>query len=130
MRNKRKLKKLAAKYAIHAVRGEKADTDRVTKMMGDLKSLPRSQAIYIISKFLKGVRKRKGATTLIIESAVALSKNQIQKIIKKLKKEFTITDVKTIIEPSLLGGFRVTIGDTVLDFSLKGKLSQLREALV
>lgn len=129
MKNRRKFKKLAAKYAEYSVRGERSDSDRVLKIMGDLKSMPRSQAIYLISKFLKGVRKRKGATTLIIESAIDLSKTQIEKIVQKLKKEFIITDVKTIVDPSLLGGFRVTIGDTVLDYTFKGKLYQMREAL-
>lgn len=130
MKNKRKLKKMAARYVEYSYPQGKADAGRITKIMGDLRNLPRSQAIYIISKFLKGVRKRKGATTLVIESAVALEKKQIEKIVQKLKKEFTITDIKTIVDPSLLGGFRVTIGDTVLDYSLKAKLSQLREALV
>ena len=130
MKNKRKLKKLAARYVEYSYPQGKTDDSRITKIMGDLKSLPRSQAIYIISKFLKGVRRRKGLTTLIIESASALPKNQIEKIVGKLKKEFVITDVKNVVNPFILGGFKVTIGDSVLDYSLGGKISQMREAFV
>ena len=99
------------------------------KIMGELKSLPRSQAIYIISKFLKGVRKRKDQTTLLIESAVSLTEAQLEHIFKSFRKEFVVTEIKNIVNPSLLGGFRVRIGDIVQDYSLEGKILKLREAI-
>lgn len=129
MKNKRKLKKLAAKYVEYSYLDGKTDERKVVKIMEELKSLPRSQAIYIISKFLKGVRKRTSQNTLLIESAVPLPKTQVEKIVKGLKKEFIITKIKNILNPDLLGGFRLTIGDKVYDHSFKGKISQLGEAL-
>lgn len=130
MKKKSHFKKLAAKYVNYTHQKGKANEAEILKILGDLKTLPRSQAIYIISKFLKGARKRKGETTLLIESAIPLSKNEQQNIVKKLQKEHVITEVKQVIKPDILGGFKVTIGDTVLDYSLAGKISQLKGAVI
>lgn len=129
MKNKRKLKKLAAKYVNYSYKDGSGDEKKIAQILGGLKSMPRSQAIYIISKFLKGVRKRKGETTLIVESALPLTKTQLATITKKLKKEFVITEAKNIVNPALLGGFKVRIGDASLDYSLLGKISRLQEVV-
>ncbi|OGE28753.1 hypothetical protein A2867_04710 [Candidatus Daviesbacteria bacterium RIFCSPHIGHO2_01_FULL_40_11] len=129
MKKKSKLKKLAAKYVNYSFKDGKGDENKIMKIMGELKSLPRSQAIYIISKFLKGVRKRKDQTTLLIESAVSLTEAQLEHIFKSFRKEFVVTEIKNIVNPSLLGGFRVRIGDIVQDYSLEGKILKLREAI-
>lgn len=128
MKNKRKLKRLAAKYVGLTYQNGRPDVEKITEILQGLKSLPRSQAIYIISKFLKGLKKRKNQNTLLIESAIPLSKLQIEKIVKNVRKEFVITEVKNIVNPGLLGGFKITIGDVVLDYTFTGKLSQLRQA--
>ena len=129
MKKKSKLKKLAAKYVNYSFKDGKGDENKIMKIMGELKSLPRSQAIYIISKFLKGVRKRKDQTTLLIESAVSLTEAQLEHIFKSFRKEFVVTEIKNIVNQSLLGGFRVRIGDIVQDYSLEGKILKLREAI-
>jgi len=130
MKKKSKLKKLAAKYVNYSFKDGKGDENKIMKIMAELKSLPRSQAIYIISKFLKGVRKREGQTTLLIESAVPLTEAQLEGIFKSLRKEFVVTEVRNIVNPSLLGGFKVRIGDMAQDYSIRGKISQLREAVI
>lgn len=129
MRKKSKLKKLAARYVKYSYKEGKADKNKIQKIMEELKSLPRSQAIYIISKFLKGVRKRQGENTLLVESAVPLSEKQLDLIFKTLKGEFAISEVKNIVNLTLLGGFKVRIGDMVADYSIQGKISRLREAV-
>lgn len=129
MKKKSKLKKLAAKYVSLSYQSGKGDEEKIKKIMEGLKSLPRSQAIYIISKFLKGVRKREGQNTLLIESAVPLTKRQIDHILKNFRKEFVILEVKNVVNPSVLGGFRVRVGDMISDYSIQGKISQLKERL-
>lgn len=129
MKKKSRLKKLAAKYVNHSYQNGRGDEEKIKKIMMGLKSLPRSQAIYIISKFLKGVRKREGQNTLLIESAVPLTKTQLDQIQRNFKKEFIITDVKNVVNPALLGGFKIRVGDIVSDYSIQGKISELREAV-
>lgn len=129
MKKKSKLKKLAAKYVNYSYKSGRGDVEKIRKIMEGLKSLPRSQAIYIISKFLKGVRKREGQNTLLVESAVPLTKTQLDHIAKNFRKEFVITEVRNVVNPALLGGFRVRIADTVSDYSILGKVLKLKEAV-
>lgn len=129
MKKKSKLKKLAAKYVKFSYKSGKGDVEKIRKIMEGLKSLPRSQAIYIISKFLKGVRKREGQNTLLVESAVPLTKSQLDSIAKNFRREFVITEVKNVVNPSILAGFRVRIADTISDYSIQDKIFRLKEAV-
>lgn len=129
MKEKRKLKKWAAKSVNLSFQKGKLNTLTAEEVIRILKTLPRPQAIYAISKFLKGLRRRSVETSATIESVVPLSKKQLGNIIKKLEGEFVITEVQNKLNPDLLGGFRVKIGDTILDYSLKDKVSQIGKVM-
>lgn len=126
---KRKLKKIAAKSVRLTFQKGKANKMTAEEIVKVLKTLPRAQAIYAISKFLKGLRRRGGETTAIIESAVPLSKKQLGNIIKKLSQEYVVTEVQNKVNPEILGGMRIKIGDTVLDYSIQEKISQIERVI-
>lgn len=128
MTGKRKLKKIAAKSVKATFKSGKVNKITAEEVIKILKTLPRAQAIYAISKFLKGLKRRGGETIATIESAVPLSKKQLSSIIKKLSQEFVITEVQNKVNPELLGGVKVKIGDTILDYSIQGKVSQIGKA--
>lgn len=129
MRGKRKLKKIAAKSVRLTFQKGKVNKMTAEEIVKVLKTLPRVQAIYAISKFLKGLRRRGGETTATVESAVPLSKRQLGNIIKKLSGEFVITEVQNRVNPDILGGVKIKIGDTVLDYSIKDKISQIERVI-
>lgn len=64
-------------------------------------------------------------------SAVPMTKSQLTALEKALEvrtgKDIELT---TEIDPTLMGGILVRIGDTVLDGTVKGKLDRLREQLL
>lgn len=125
MTGKRKLKKIAAKSVKLTFKTGKVNKITAEEVIRILKTLPRAQAIYAISKFLKGLRRRSGETTAIIESAVPLSRKQLERIIKKLSEEYVITEVQTRVNPDILGGVKIKIGDTILDYSIQEKVAQI-----
>lgn len=129
MKNK-ELKKLVERCCKFCCPDGKVDEQKVVGVIKNLKSLPRSQALFAISEFLKALKKQKGQTTLLVESSIPLSKAQLDKIVRKLKKEFVISEVKNVIGEDLLGGFRVRVGDTTADYSMQGKISQLKDAII
>lgn len=130
MKKIKELKKLVEKCCKFCCPDGKVDEKKVVSVIKNLKALPRSQAIFAISEFVKALKKQKGETTLLVESSIPLQKKQLDTIVRKLKGDFLISEVKNIINPALLGGFRVKIGDTVSDYSLQGKIMQLKEAIV
>lgn len=72
-----------------------------------------------------------GVVQATIESAQALSEAEVgeltQAMATRLGKRVEAT---TRIEPALIGGARIAVGDTVIDGSVRGKLAQLRQSLL
>lgn len=126
MKKNKELKKLAEQCCKYCCPDGRVDEKKVIGVIKNLKSLPRSQAIFAITEFLKALKKQKGTTTLIVESSIPLSQVQLGSIVKKFKRDLIISEVKNIVNPNILAGFRVKIGDTVSDYSLQNKISQLK----
>lgn len=129
MKEKKKLKKIAAKTVKLTFQKGKVNALTAEEVIKVLKGLPRAQAIYAISKFLKGLRRRGGETTAVVESAVPLSKRELGNIIKDLSKDYVVTEVRNEVNPDLLGGIKVKIGDTILDYSVAGRIWQIGRAI-
>ncbi len=65
-----------------------------------------------------------------VRSAVALTTEERQQLEQNLARRFGGTlEVEYEIDPELIGGVTVRVGDEVIDGSLAGKLSALREHL-
>jgi len=72
-----------------------------------------------------------GAADAEITSAFDMSEAQVAELIKTLEKKFSRKLKPAVtVDPSLIGGVRVVVGDEVLDTSVNAKLQQLRSALV
>jgi F-type H+-transporting ATPase subunit delta len=65
-----------------------------------------------------------------VRSAVELDDDEYARLVEALERTAGHpVKVRVQIEPSLLGGMAVEIGDTVIDGSVRHRLDQLREAL-
>lgn len=84
----------------------------------------------IYNEYVQIADKRKKVINLTIRTFATLDDSQLNKIIKKYMKEYAAADVKTTIrvEPELLGGIVVQIGDKVIDASIKGRLKGLSDS--
>ncbi|MFC4929332.1 F0F1 ATP synthase subunit delta [Massilia sp. GCM10023247] len=72
-----------------------------------------------------------GAADAEIASAFAMSDGQVSQLVGTLEKKFGRKLNPTItVDPSLIGGVRVLVGDEVLDTSVRAKLQQMHAALV
>lgn len=91
-----------------------------------LKKLPFGQAIAALTLYQKGLKREILKTTLEIISSTALSPSQKKQIMKISKKTFNINKVLTKIDPLLLGGLRIKVGDMVFDDSVQNKIGQLK----
>ena len=65
-----------------------------------------------------------------VRSAVALDESQQQRIAEALARATgKRIEVKVVVDPSVLGGLVATIGDTVIDGSVRHRLEQLKETI-
>jgi F-type H+-transporting ATPase subunit delta len=72
-----------------------------------------------------------GAADAQITSAFELSDAQVAELVKTLEKKFSRKlNPAVSVDPLLIGGVRVVVGDEVLDTSVRAKLQQMHAALV
>jgi len=64
----------------------------------------------------------------IIESTYELSEDELSRIVELIKKQTELSNVivNTKINQDLIGGFRVKVGTTVMDGSVRNDLVQLQ----
>jgi F-type H+-transporting ATPase subunit delta len=65
-----------------------------------------------------------------VRSAVELDDATVQRLAAALEKQIgAAVEVRTIIDPSIMGGIVTRVGDTVIDGSVRSRLDSLRQAL-
>ena len=71
-----------------------------------------------------------GAADAQITSAFDISAEQVRDLVASLEKKFGRKLNPTVtVDPSLIGGVRVVVGDEVLDTSVRARLQQMNVAL-
>lgn len=87
---------------------------------------------HIYMEYCRIADKRKNVLNLTIITPFPLDASQLQKINDKYKKEYNASDVNSevSINPSLIGGIQVKIGDRLYDDTLAGRLKSLKDILV
>lgn len=65
-----------------------------------------------------------------VRSAVALDESQMKRLADALGRATgKQVEVKVIIDPSVMGGLVATVGDTVIDGTIRHRLNQLEESI-
>lgn len=103
---------------------------KAMSFVSTLKKLPHSQAILSLMEYSKGIQREINKTTLTVESPIKLSSSLQKTIAKSLSSDHQISKTLFVLNPSLLGGVKIKIGDTLIDDSLKERSNQLKERIV
>jgi F-type H+-transporting ATPase subunit delta len=73
---------------------------------------------------------RSGSSDALVQSAFPIGAAELAELGKTLEKRFDRKLQLTVeLDPSLIGGIRVVVGDEVLDTSVKARLEQMKVAL-
>ena len=71
-----------------------------------------------------------GVKEAVVHSAFPIDDTQVAALLKELEARFaTRLTARVEVDPSLIGGVRVAVGDQVLDASVRGKLDAMAVAL-
>lgn len=85
----------------------------------------------IASQFRNLKNARDGSSDAIVYSAFALDDKALADLASTLEKRFgKKLHLQVELEPALIGGIRVVVGDEVLDTSVKARLEQMKVALI
>ncbi len=92
---------------------------------GRLAALPE-----IAAQFHALVNSRSGVSDATVFSAFPIDATQLPQVVASLEKRFgRKLNASVVVDPSLIGGVRVVVGDEVLDTSVKARLEQMKVAL-
>ncbi len=85
----------------------------------------------IVEQFLVLKNAHEGVADANITSAFALSSSQLSELLVTLEKKFARKlNPSVTVDSSLIGGVRVSVGDEVLDTSVRARLQQMHATLV
>jgi F-type H+-transporting ATPase subunit delta len=92
---------------------------------GRLNALPEMAAQF---RALKNAQS--GSSDAVVHSAFPIDGAALADLATTLEKQFKRKlNLSVVLEPELIGGIRVVVGDEVLDTSVKARLEQMRVAL-
>ncbi len=84
----------------------------------------------IVDAFVGMAAARRAHAVAEVRSAVPLSAEQQQRLAEALGRATgKQVEVKVVVDPRVLGGLVATVGDTVIDGTVRHRLEQLREQL-
>lgn len=92
---------------------------------GRLAALPE-----IAAQYRSLVNAQSGVSDATVYSAYPIDGTQLSDVVSALEKRFARKlNASVVVEPELIGGIRVVVGDEVLDTSVKARLEQMKVAL-
>lgn len=97
-----------------------------------LASNERLSVLAEICEHFEGLRNaHEGILDARVSSAYPLSDAQVAEVVATLEAKYARkVKVSVAVDPDLIGGISIRIGDEVLDTSVRGKLAQLADALM
>lgn len=99
---------------------------RVVIEAGRLSALPE-----VAAQFRRMHNAKSGSSDAQLYSAFPIDDPGLEEVAAVLEKRFARRlNVTVIVEPELIGGIRVVVGDEVLDTSVKARLEQMKVALL
>jgi F-type H+-transporting ATPase subunit delta len=84
----------------------------------------------VVDEYERRVRRWQGLQAAEAVSAVPLTPDQLERLHARLERVTGLTlELETRVDPELIGGLYVRIGDHVIDYSVQGLLASLQERL-
>lgn len=129
MKIKKQIKIIVEKCVDDSFKDGRLIEGKALKYIKLFKSRSSAEAIGLLSEFLKELKYRIDSTTMTVESPIPLFKSDMDKIKRKFSSGYLILDSKLVLNPSLMGGLRVKIGDHLFEDSIRSRMEQVAEAI-
>jgi F-type H+-transporting ATPase subunit delta len=128
MKPKKKFRRVARQlFQLTLVDGRVAD-DRARQVAARLKGGTERGSLPVLSEFLRLVRIDRALHTALIESAQPLTDDVRRDVEAQLAKAHGgDLGISVAINPALIGGMRITVGSSVYDGSVRGRLRALEQ---
>lgn len=129
-KSKKENLKIAKKFFKISLSNNSLDSSKIRTVVSEIKKSYKRAAAGVLKSYLSILQKKIRSQTLTIESAQSLNSNVVQKLKRSFEKKYhekIMTRLKQ--NPHILGGLKITLDDTQWDYSIKGKIDQMKEIL-
>jgi len=130
MKPNRRSRRVARQLFQLCLVGGKLNADRVRQVAKRLGEGTERNALAVLSHFQRMVRLDHAQHTAVIESAEPLT-DQVRRAVEAQLTRLHGADlgISVALNPSLIGGMRITVGSSVYDGSVRGRLNALEQQL-
>ena len=109
--------------------------DRLTEVESFITTLCDNSRLALVGEIYEQYKSmmnsEKGISKILIFSAFEVEKSELKNLIEKLEKKYNSKfESELRVDPSLVGGLRIEMGDKVLDGSVRAKLDKLKSNLI
>jgi F-type H+-transporting ATPase subunit delta len=130
MKANRRSRRLARQLFQLCLVGGKLDSGRVRQVAKRLADGSERNSLAVMSAFQRMVRLDHAKHTAVIESAEPLT-DEVRRVVEAQLTRLHGADlgISVAINPALIGGMRITVGSSVYDGSVRGRLNALERTL-
>ncbi len=129
-KSKKENLKLAKKFFKISLSNNDLDRAKIKIVVGEIKKLYKRAAVGILKSFVTIMQNKIRRQTLTIESTQSLNNNEVAKLKRSFEKKSPEKITLQLKQnPNILGGLKITLDDTQWDYSIKGKIDQMKEIL-
>jgi F-type H+-transporting ATPase subunit delta len=130
MKTNRRSRRLARQLFERCLAAGKLDPERVRLVARRLGDGSQRGSLAVLSEFQRRVRLDRARHTAVIESAAPLA-DAVRRDVEAQLARLHGADlgVSIAVNPSLIGGIRITVGSSVYDGSVRGRLNALERQL-
>jgi F-type H+-transporting ATPase subunit delta len=106
-------------------------TDATVRLVRHAVTAPRGRTFdEALAAYISIAAERKNQLVAVVHSAVPLSDQQRSRLVAALTRQYGHeVDLQLIVDPNVVGGLRVQIGDELIDGTLAGRLDDARRRL-
>jgi F-type H+-transporting ATPase subunit delta len=106
-------------------------TDATVRLVRHAVTAPRGRTFdEALAAYISIAAERKNQLVAIVHTAVPLSEQQRSRLVAALTRQYGHeVDLQVVVDPSVVGGLRVQIGDELIDGTLAGRLDDARRRL-
>jgi F0F1-type ATP synthase delta subunit len=129
-KSKKEILKISKRLFQESFTDQKLDTTRIRTNINLIKKNYKTRTLEVLRVYFHLLKTYLAKKTLVIEAADTLPTNDIKQIQNYFEKRTGGSlGIKFQQNPLLIGGLKVTVGDTLWDFSVKEKISEMKEVL-
>ena len=130
MKANRRSRRLARQLFQLCLVGGKLDSGRVRQVAKRLADGSERNSLAVMSAFQRMVRLDRAQHTAVIESAEPLT-DEVRRVVEAELTRLHGADlgISVATNPALIGGMRITVGSSVYDGSVRGRLNALERQL-